>query len=272
MPPSRAVRQDGSQPIAKQVDDFIEAAELDPARLAERLASDDQGLPLSVELNTPGWVNRLSTSAIPGELVGYVRHYEQARLGADFKRWLTQNETRFADHATAIQQWDSYQAAYEQARGHVPLHVLPHFQAGNEWARQTFALGSLLLGFINNQGAYFYYIPADPLARPVKLAQGLANSLNAFTGKDGLVQEVRERVEQVVAKQGVEATLRALSRYYEATNPNGRYPTDDLVLELKRLVRAYADELRQIHQFAPLSWTTGDSGGETRPGPMSEGD
>ena len=119
---------------------------------------------------------------------------------------------------TAIQQWDSYQVAYEQARGHVPLHILPQFQADNERARQTFALGSLF-NLIKNQGAYFYYIPADPLARPVKLAQGLANSLNTFLNKNGLVQEVRERIDQIVAGRGIEAILRHLRQYYGEQQP-----------------------------------------------------
>jgi hypothetical protein len=129
---------------------------------------------------------------------------------------------------------------------------------GPEALPQTFALGSIF-GFITNQGAYFYYTPADPLARPVKLAQGLANSLQVFIVKEGLVQEVRERVEQTVAGRGVEATLRLLRSYYEVSN--GRYsPADELVLELKRLVRAYADELRQIHQFASgRIWPAGEA-------------
>jgi hypothetical protein len=50
----------------------------------------------------------------------------------------------------------------------------------------------------------------------------------------------------------VETTLRTLGAYYNTHNVN--VPTDDLVLELKRLVRAYADELRQIHQFNPGVW------------------
>jgi hypothetical protein len=152
---------------------------------------------------------------------------------------------------TAIQQWASYQAAYDQVRGYVPLHVLPQFQADNEQARQAFALG-LVFHFITHQGAYFYYIPADQLARPVKLAQGLSNALQAFIKHDDLVRETWERIEQSVASRGVETTLRTLGAYYNTHNVN--VPTDDLVLELKRLVRAYADELRQIHQFNPGVW------------------
>lgn len=559
---------DGNEPLVPEVDDWLEAVELNPDRLTERLAQDDQGLPLAVELNTPGWVNRLAKPSIPGELVRYVRDYEQARLGTDFRRWLAQNEaelsrqgvqtltshlnrlasqtglpmvenwlsrlaqrlqtmaaqldhrqlelesqqatlnqelshlelaflqagesgflgrgrriaqaqhsymttaqnlfdlrwqlqitasmlkvlgritrlgqdslagcqatinrlnavrrslenlttpdagdrdlggvttrslasgplvstlfqryappvadslallfsqerspldwqdatpgqieadlltvcqmsfaavatmsieeiialqsddhppesyhtwlmsqatpswnldrtrlpeggaalqrlevlgvpdesrslyrrhaktlvstadpariTAFVAHVgaahTAIQQWDSYRAAYDQVKGHIPLHILPQFQADNERARQTFALGSIF-GLITNQGAYFYYISADSLARPSKLGQGLANSLRVFTSQDGLVRETRERVEQIVASRGVEATLRTLEKHYEGDN--GRYPADDLVLELKRLVRAYAEELRQIHQFAPASiWSNGaEEGGDTQ--------
>lgn len=149
---------------------------------------------------------------------------------------------------TAIQQWDSYEATYHQVRGYLPLHILPQFQAQADRANQTFALG-FVFGFIENQGAYFYYLPADPLERKLKLAQGLANSLRAFAGQEGLEQDVRERVEHQVATQGVEATLRTLHRYYAVVDPDR--PADDLVLELKRLVRNYADELRQIHQFGP---------------------
>ncbi len=64
----------------------------------------------------------------------------------------------------------------------------------------------------------------------------------------------------MVASRGVEATLRVLTAYYSAGNGPDRpielnaKSGDDLVLELKRLVRAYADELRQIHQFAPGPW------------------
>ncbi len=79
----------------------------------------------------------------------------------------------------------------------------------------------------------------------------MENSLQAFTGEEKLVQEVRDRVEQQVATHGVEAALQKLAVYYETPSTNGRNNADELVLEMKRLVRAYADELRQIYQFDP---------------------
>jgi len=200
-------------------------------------------------------LHRLEVVGVPDETASLFRQHIHSLVSSGDPTRITAFVAHIGAAHTAIQQWDSYQSAYEQVRGHVPLHILPHFQADNERARQTFALGSIF-GFIQNQGAYFYYIPADSLTRPVKLAQGLANSLKAFTNKDGLVQEARERVEQIVASRGVEAILKTLSKYYE--HDNGRYPADDLVLELKRLVRAYADELRQIHQFALLNWPPDD--------------
>ena len=66
-------------------------------RLTEKLACDDQGTPLTVELNVPGWAARLSPQAAPAEMVRYVRDYERARLGSDFKRWLDQNQERLGD-------------------------------------------------------------------------------------------------------------------------------------------------------------------------------
>jgi hypothetical protein len=197
-------------------------------------------------------LQRLEVLGVPDETGSLYRRHARTLVSTGDAARLTAFVAHIGAAHTAIQQWDGYLATYHQARGHVPLHILPHFQADNERARQTFALGSIF-GFINSQGAYFYYNPADPLARPVKLAQGLANSLQVFTSKDGLVQETRERLEQVVASRGIEAILRTLTKYYDT--PNGRYPADELVLELKRLVRAYADELRQIHQFTPAqSW------------------
>jgi hypothetical protein len=107
----------------------------------------------------------------------------------------------------------------------------------------------------------------------VKLAQGLANALQAFINQNGLEREIWDRIEQEVARQGVAATLRMLTAYYSTSEGRDQAPEltnrqgDDLVLELKRLVRSYADELRQIHQFVPGSGSLGD---EARPRPAND--
>jgi hypothetical protein len=206
-------------------------------------------------------LQRLEVLGVPDEADSLYRQHATMLVSTGDRSRLVALVAHVGAAHTAIQQWDGYQATYDQARGHTPLHVLPEFQADNEHARQAFALGSLF-GFIANQGAYFYYHPADHLERPLKLAQGLSNALQAFINHDGLVRETWERVEQAVAGRGVEATLRILTAYYNGGDrpPAGdgaARPADDLVLELKRLVRAYADELRQIHQF-----TSGDGAGE----------
>jgi hypothetical protein len=184
------------------------------------------GVPAEAATRFQQYARMLVSTGDPSRLMAFVAHVGAAHV--------------------AIQQWDSYLASYERVRGCVPLHILPQFQADSEGARQAFALGSLF-GFIKNQGSYFYYVPADNLSKPVKLAQGLSNTLQAFINRDALVREAWERIEQVVAAQGVETVLRRLTAYYD--DQDTRYPADDLILELKQLVRRYADELRQVYQF-----------------------
>ena len=93
------------------------------------------------------------------------------------------------------------------------------------------------------------------------------NALEAFIQHQDVVHETWERIEQEVAAQGVEATLRRLAAYYQSGN--GRGPVDELVLDLKRLVRAYVDELRQIHQFNPDARVLGPDN-RVPPGPARE--
>ncbi|MCB0197787.1 MAG: hypothetical protein KDJ65_37935, partial [Anaerolineae bacterium] len=198
-------------------------------------------------------LQRLEVLGVPDEDSSIFRRYARMLVSTTDPNRITAFVAHVGAPHSAIQQWDSYQTVYQQAQGQTPLHILPQFQADSRRAEQSFALGSIF-GFITNQGAYFYYNPADALERPIKLGQGLANSLHAFTTNSSLVQESRERVDQVVAGRGVEASLHTLARYYETSS--GQPPGDELVLRLKRLVREYAAELRQIHQFAPGQlWT-----------------
>ncbi|MCB0168847.1 MAG: hypothetical protein KDI79_31760 [Anaerolineae bacterium] len=189
-------------------------------------------------------LKRLEVLGVPDETRSIYHHHARSLVSTGDKTRVIAFVARVGAPHTATQQWASYLAVYQQARGRVPLHVLPQFQSDGQQARQTFALGSLF-GFITSQGSYFYYTPDDQLDRPQKLGQGLSNSLESFTRRTGLVQEVRARVEKRVAQQGLAATLTLLEGYYQAQNGQA----DETVLDLKRLVRDYAAELRQIYQF-----------------------
>ncbi|RMG95683.1 MAG: hypothetical protein D6706_11640 [Chloroflexi bacterium] len=195
-------------------------------------------------------LQRLEVIGVPDETSSVYRHRANVLVSTGKRDRITAFVARIGAPFTAIQHWDHYLNVYKRVRGHAPLHILPQFQADNNWARQTFVLG-LVFERIISQGSYFYYIPADPLKSREPLGQGLANSLQTFIENEALVQEVRELIEHQVAAEGVQAALRRVTRYYDTPSKNNRMQADDLVLELKRLVRAYADELRQIYQLGP---------------------
>ncbi|MEW5989097.1 MAG: tubulin-like doman-containing protein [Chloroflexota bacterium] len=148
---------------------------------------------------------------------------------------------------SALQQYPVYQQTLAQVRGQRPFYVLPNFLSDASEAKKQFALG-LLFGLLYNQGAFFYYRPADPLASPILLANGLANAIEAFATQDGLVNSVNERISGQIAQIGIRQAINLLSEYYSKV-PDGSTPVDELTRELKRLVRDYADELRQIEQM-----------------------
>lgn len=151
--------------------------------------------------------------------------------------------------ASALQQYPLYRQAMEQLRNKRPLHVLPAFITGHEQGRLTFALGSIF-GLIYSQGTFFYYQPNDPLAGPLKLANGLNNAIRIFIETDGLVNEVHERVEGQIARLGLREAIQVLTTYYSNNAPNGNTPLDEQLRELKRLVRDYTDGLRRIDEFS----------------------
>jgi hypothetical protein len=98
------------------------------------------------------------------------------------------------------------------------------------------------------QGTFFYYQPADPLAAPVKLANGLDNAIDAFIERDGLVKETSDRVEGQIASLGLRQSITILTDYYSKA-PNGNTSLDERLRQLKQLVRDYTEGLRQIDEF-----------------------
>jgi len=149
---------------------------------------------------------------------------------------------------SALQQYPDYVRLYRAARQMRALHVLPQFQTEGEQAKLAFALG-ILYDLIFNRGVYFYYRPEDPLDPPLKLDGGLENAIRRFAQLDTLVQEVMARVEQRIAETGTMAALEKLVAYYQSNGDGkGQSVPDPHVLEMRKLVRAYAEELRSTQQ------------------------
>lgn len=149
---------------------------------------------------------------------------------------------------SALQQFRRYVREMERVRLQRPLFVLPHFMADGEQARLAFALGSLF-DIIYSQGTFFYYRPADPLQKPLLLANGLANALRAMAGREELVTDIQERVQSEVARLGSQQAITLLEAYTNHA-PSGNSAIDDLNRQLKLLVRDYADELRRAHELS----------------------
>jgi hypothetical protein len=151
---------------------------------------------------------------------------------------------------TALQQYTSYERAYEMARRVRPLHVLPQFQVEDEQARLAFALAAVF-GMIFSRGFYYYYRPEDSLDPPLKLGNGLANSIHHFAEADTLTQEVMGRVERHIEEIGTMQAVSILTEYYsrdDGGDGEGPTPMDELVADLRKRVRAYTDELRQTQR------------------------
>ena len=151
---------------------------------------------------------------------------------------------------SVLQQYESYERQYEAARRARPLHVLTQFQVEDEQARLAFALGAVF-GMIFSRGFYYYYRPADPLDPPLKLGNGLANSIRHFAQADTLAQEVTARVERAIEEAGTAQAIATLADYYsrdDGSSGDGNTALDALVADLRKRVRAYAAELRQAQR------------------------
>jgi hypothetical protein len=150
----------------------------------------------------------------------------------------------------ALQQYEDYARRYEDARRIRALHVLPQFQVEDEQARLAFALGAVF-NMIFSRGFYYYYRPEDPLDSPLKLGNGLANAIGHFARADTLMQEVMTRVERHIEEIGTVQALTVLTDYYSREDGDeniANSKVDELVADLRKRVRTYADELRQTQR------------------------
>lgn len=139
---------------------------------------------------------------------------------------------------SAVRNYQNYLRAYERVQGKRPLHVLPGFLADGQNAKLVFALARLF-GIITKRGVYYYYRPTDDLEKPIPLGRGRNNAIQTLGGHVDLVHVARQRIEAYIESVGCEQAQQELAAFYEATDHE-----DDLTLELKRLVRDYAEQLQ----------------------------
>jgi len=149
---------------------------------------------------------------------------------------------------SALQQYEQYRQALDRMRGTLPVHVLPVFMTETNQGQLAFALGSIFQ-LIHSEGAHFYYQPSDELQERVRLGQGLANAIDYTSSQEILVREILERVDGRIARLGLQRSIEILAEYYSAA-PEGKSRLDAIARELKRQVRAFAEELQQIHDFS----------------------
>lgn len=214
--------------------------------------SPQQWLKMLIQKAQPAW--NLNEVLLPNgashlariELIG-VPDRESSIYSSDADRLVSTSDlqriTAFAMTAgapfTAIRRYEDYQRKYMQVRGQRPLHILPDFLADGQSAKLAFALGHLF-DIIKDRGVFYYYQPLDDLEAPIQLGRGKENAIEGLGGREGLVQELIKRVEAQIEEIGFEQARRKLAEFYEATGNE-----DELVRELKRLVRSYAQELRE---------------------------
>ena len=141
------------------------------------------------------------------------------------------------DMLRPAQRW---QEEYRKAEQRTPLHVLPQFLHSEADGLQAFALG-IVFGCIQSVATWFYYHPADALAAPTRLGQGVDKAIAALAAQPDLQATVMERVEERIAADGTARALEVIDAYVNAEGANG----DETARALRRAAREYAEELRR---------------------------
>jgi hypothetical protein len=153
----------------------------------------------------------------------------------------------------ALQQYDHYRQLYKthiQQRNASPLQLFSHINIsddeGEREARQAYALAEAF-GFITSTGANMYRLRrADELSPPVELGRGLDTSVQNFASQTELVHEVRSMIDARMNDIGRNEAIKVISAY-AAPGPNvvNPSPRDLLIIELKKLARDFAEELKK---------------------------
>ena len=240
----RRVAHTPFEPIREMTVESVIAAREDYSPRARLAALQEEALPaLNLDLaRLPGGdasLRRIEVLGVPDHTQSIFRSEVSHIISTHDPHAIVSLALTVGIPYTALQAWPNYLAEYERARRLRPLHTLPTFQMQQQEHKLALALG-LVFELIYTRGSYFYYKPADELAREVQLAQGGENTAKALVRQDGLVREVLERVEAHIEHIGIAQALEALDAW---CIPDAR--DDKLARELKRLVRDHADLIRR---------------------------
>ncbi|MDY0020041.1 MAG: tubulin-like doman-containing protein [Anaerolineae bacterium] len=225
--------------------------EISPGAYRERLfrlAAPSWNLDLTRLEDGGAYLKTVQVLGVPDEAQSLYRDQMQMLVSTHNPTTITAFAATLGAPFSALQQYPDYVRSYQSARRNRVLHILAQFQSEDEQAQLAFALG-IIYEMIFNRGFYFYYQPEDALDPPVKLDNGLANAIRRFAQSETLVQEVLTRVELRIAGMGTTAALEKLAAYY-TSNGKDKEPgiTDSQVIAMRKLVRAYAEELRSTQQ------------------------
>ena len=112
------LRTPAAAAVVRQAEEFLQGQRLDGDSLRARLAQDDQGVPLAVNLDPPAWLTRLDPAAQPAEALRYAREYDQARLRTDYARWIEGHVTTRSESLAAEMEALVRTASHEQGIAH----------------------------------------------------------------------------------------------------------------------------------------------------------
>lgn len=137
----------------------------------------------------------------------------------------------------ALKPFALWQPAYTRFATMRPLHVLRNFQQDDDRSEQLFALG-LIYTYIDNEGAWYYYRPADPLQVPLRLGHGRDRALAALANQRTLQQELIDRIEAQIAADGMAQTAARITQWVEQRG-------DTNLALLRKAARDYLAELQK---------------------------
>jgi hypothetical protein len=92
------------------------------------------------------------------------------------------------------------------------LYVYPEVRPGGERAKQVFGL-SISYGFIFKSGVYYYLVQTDKGKQPIRLDQGMSESLQVFRNNNEWINTASKMVEDQISREGLSAASKVLDGF-----------------------------------------------------------